>query len=417
MKVLGNRQLLIIAGAEVISNLGNWIAMQAIFALLIFDKGGGVAQSAAIYLAGLGPTMLLGPVAGWLVDRCDRRRLMIASELLSGLVIACMIFATRVELIYLLLVLASICGTVMAPARGSAVPDLVEPAELTRANAFMQQVNGLTRIGAPLAGAAIVASVTPQTALLIDVVSFLLSAIILRFLPAMPPRAASAANREAKGKPSLLKVLQAVMREVPILRVLLPFMLVLGCVIMAYDISSSVYVRDVMEGSIAMKGLLASLIGLGMGIASLALMLIKGERNLERDYVAGLLMVIGLPLSFALGDLSGSPALARAAVFLGCLLGGLGIGIANVQGATLIQRHAPPGWLGRLNGATQSVFTAGQVTGMLATPLLIPSVVSFGVYFGVGTLILLLISIRTIFSLSRGRRAGSTPANEVAIGD
>lgn len=423
MSILRNRSLLIMAGAQVVSNLGNWVAMQAIIALLIFQRGGGVAESTLIFLCGLGPSLVLSPFAGWLVDRFDRRRLMIASELLSGLVVTGLIFATRTEAIYPLLVLASAAGTVMMPARGSVLPDVVPPADLTRANAFAQQVDGLTRIFAPLVGAGVVAVVAPQMALFLDVVSFMLSALILGAIPALPPRreeVPAIENVEAapagERKPGTLQVLRSVASRVTLLRVLLPFNLALGLVLISFDVTVSVYVRDVLQGSIAMQGMIVSLIGAGTGAASFMLMLLQGERNLERDYIFGLVLVICLPAAVALGYLAGWPALARIVLIIGSLLGGLGIGLANVQGDTLVQRITPDGWLGRTNAALQSVFAAGQMAGLLVTPMLVPGVVSFGMYFGAGTLVLLLLILRTMLTLFRGRPAGSVTANEVASG-
>jgi len=419
VSVLRNRSLLIMAGAEAVSNLGNWIAMQAVIALLIFQQGGGVAESTWLLVCGLGPSMVLGPFAGWLVDRYDRRLLMIASELLSGLIVTALIFIDEPALVYPLIALATAAGTVMVPARSSVLPDLVAPADLTRANAFAQQVNGLTRVLAPLIGAGIVAVVNTQTALLLDVLSFLLSALILGLLPTLPPRrerdAAPGESREKE--PGILQVLWSVINRVPLLRFLLPFNLLLGLVMISFDITLAVYARDVLQGSIAMKGLVASLIGGGMGAASLTLMLLKGERSLERDYLIGLAMVICLPVAFSLGSLAGGSAAARVIVILGSLLGGLGIGWANVQGNTLIQRIAPDGWLGRINGGLQSVFTGGQLLGLVATPLLVPGVVSFGVYFGAGALVLLLLMGRTALALRRGHLTENVTPGEVVGGD
>jgi MFS family permease len=416
MKVFLNRALLIMAGAESASNVGNWIAMIAIYMILIWQKGGGVGQSAAIYLAGLGPTMLLGPVAGWLCDRFDRRRLMIVSELLSGLCIAGMMLTSGTGWIYALLVAQSVCGTVMAPARSTVVPDVVAAEDLTRANAFLIQLNGLTRIGAPLIAALVISVVAPRTALLLDVISFLVSAAILSLLPKLPPRR-ERPRQESGPRASLLQTLRSVYRQVPEVRHLFPIMFSLGLMLIAFDIASAVYVRDVMRASIAFKGVIASVIGAGMGLAALALMLLKGRRNVWRDYITGALLLICLPGAYALGTVTGHLFLARAVVLAGCLLGGMGSGVAGVQGQVLMQRIAPEGWLGRFSGALQSVVVAGQITGMFLTPLLVPDVVSFGVYFGVGAAVLLLIAVQAGLALGVWRRDAHHTADEVAHGD
>ncbi len=54
--------------------------MMAVLAMVLFRGGGGVKESSLIMLAGLLPTLLFSPVAGWLCDRFDRKWLMIISE-------------------------------------------------------------------------------------------------------------------------------------------------------------------------------------------------------------------------------------------------------------------------------------------------------------------------------------------------
>jgi MFS family permease len=77
-----NHHLLILGFAESVSGVGNWITALAIYALIVFRGSGDVLESSGVLLAGLGPMLLCSPLAGWLCDRFDRKRLMIASEVL-----------------------------------------------------------------------------------------------------------------------------------------------------------------------------------------------------------------------------------------------------------------------------------------------------------------------------------------------
>jgi hypothetical protein len=73
----------------------------------------------------------------------------------------------------------------------------------------------------------------------------------------------------------------------------------------------------------------------------------------------------------------------------------LGNGLLLVQSGTLLQLLAPPRLLGTLSGILQSTFVAGQLVGLLATPFLIPSILSIGFLFGIDTLALLLLAAGT----------------------
>lgn len=160
-----NRNLIILGLSETISNIGIWIAMMAIMSRVVFTGGGGVAESGGIALAGLAPVLLLSPLAGWLCDRYDLRLLMALSRVLAAVWMAGLVVTQRVELVYLLLVLESASSVVMTPARQAAVPMLVKTEQLTVANAFLQQLGGITKVGAPLVGGALLTILTPAQAI------------------------------------------------------------------------------------------------------------------------------------------------------------------------------------------------------------------------------------------------------------
>jgi MFS family permease len=397
MSVLRNRSLLTLAGAELVTSLGSWITSMALFAIMIFEGTGGVGESTAIFLAGLAPSVLLGPVAGWAADRFDRKWLMIASQLLSGLAVSALIFVERLAWIYLILVLHSIAGAAMGPARQAAMPALVDRADLTRANAFMQQWTGGIKMVAPMLAGAVLTILPPRQAIILDVISYALAAAALALLPALS--ASRSEERPVGAKPgesgwaALRRTVGELNRRAPLLRLIFPGMFLLAVVLMAYDVTAAVFVRDVLRSSSDFFGLSIGLIGAGTAVAGLGLMLVRGERNPWRDLLLGFLLMTAIPLTLALAFFAGNPDLGRAVVLAGSLLGGLGLGVANVQGQTLIQLLAPNGWVGRLGGLFQSVTVAGHITGLLLTPLIVPEPVSFGLFFAVGAGLLILFCL------------------------
>ena len=146
-----NKHLLTLGLAETISGVGNWITMMAVFSLLIFKGGGDIWQSSGIMLAGLLPLLIFSPLAGKLADRFSKKYLMIASELLSGLTILLIFLTKRPDWILGLVAVQAALSSVMGPARQALVPSLVsQPTELTRANAWLQQLASFTKIGAPM---------------------------------------------------------------------------------------------------------------------------------------------------------------------------------------------------------------------------------------------------------------------------
>ncbi len=407
--ILKNRSLLILGIAESISNVGNWITMMALFALLLFHGRGGVAESSAIMLAGLGPLLLLGPLAGWFSDRFNRKRLMIAAQLLSGLpVIAIILIGLLLPeenlLIYLLLALQAAFLSLMTPARQAAVPTLVDKENLARANAFLQQLSSFVKIGAPMLGGALVALVGPHLAMALDVATFLLAAAVLAVLPALPPQAQSrpaAPQHTVIDAGASTPAVWPTLRRSPRLRLLFLTLFLVILVIMGFDILSALVVRDVLRADETLFGLIIGLIGLGSVIAGLVVMARKEAADPWRDVVAGLVGLAILPATtFAAGRLP-DPHTARWLVGVGALLGGVGNGFVVVQVGTLLQLLSPPTLLGRMSGLLQSAIAAAQLITIIALPLLVPALLTGNTFFALGALAILLLAALVALILRR----------------
>ena len=414
-RILHNRSLLILGVAESVSGIGSWITMLAVFSLVVFRGGGTVAQSTGVFVAALLPMLVLSPVAGWLLDRYDRKRLMIASELLAGLSVAGLIFTDNLWVIYLLLALQSAFNSLMTPARQAVVPDLVPPAELTQANAFLQQLAGLIKVAAPILGGALLAVLNPHTAIVFDVLSYAISALVLTRLPMLPPPTspesrAAHATQQPLGQPAAPTAgILSLLRDLPRLRLLFVGIFMTTVIIIGFDVLSSIFTRDVLKGDESTFGLLIGLVGLGTVASAAWLMVTKRQRSLWRDVIMGLLLLALLPLLAALGAWSGNPALATVALASGCLIAGIGMGFIHVQSGTLLQTLTPPALLGRAAGMFQSTAVAGQMVGLLLTPLLVPAVFTPAAYLALAGLAILLVVAYMAITVRRTRPMAALP--------
>lgn len=411
--ILHNRSLLLLGLAESISNIGNWVTVMAIYAIVVFHGDGGVAESSAVMLAGLGPMLIFSPVAGWLSDRFDRKWLMISSQVLSALPIIAIIVAGPGPLIYLFLALQTAFTTLMLPARQAVVPLLVPQSELARANALLQQTNSFVKIGGPILGGVIVGLLGAGHAMLLDVVSFTLAAVVLLWLPPLPPprpaakgAATTSSASEGDSPPRRPDSILGVLRHSAPLRLLFLSIFVAIVAIMGFDVLGSLYVRDVLLAQEGLFGLLIGLIGLGSLLSAGWLMLRRRPRNPWQDLAWGLLLLSGIPLLMAAGFWVGDPRLAKWLVAFALLLGGLGNGLVSVQVWTLLQALSPPARLGRMGGLFQSSIAAAQLTTILVTPWLVPARLSIGQYFALSAAILMLLAL-ALFATWRGLPAAA----------
>ncbi|HVM11082.1 MAG TPA: dTMP kinase [Actinomycetota bacterium] len=123
--------------AMLVSSLGDWVGFVAV-TVLVTDPdiaGGNPAFAVSgVMLARLLPSIVFGPFAGVLVDRFDRRKLMVISDISRGVMYASLPFLGTLPAIYLLSFAIECFSLLWAPARDASVPNLVPRRQLANAN-------------------------------------------------------------------------------------------------------------------------------------------------------------------------------------------------------------------------------------------------------------------------------------------
>jgi predicted MFS family arabinose efflux permease len=177
---------------QVVSQLGDWFDTIAVYTLVLELTGSGRAV-AFILIARFLPSVVMGPLAGVLADRFNRRTIMIVSDLLRALIVLGFLFIRRPEqlwIIYALTVLQLALSTFFEPAKTAAIPSIVTPRELVPANAISSVTwSVMLTLGAAIGGA-VTGSFGTDAAFVLDSVSYLASAaLIARIrLPKRPER-------------------------------------------------------------------------------------------------------------------------------------------------------------------------------------------------------------------------------------
>lgn len=179
--------------AQTISRWGDTFNSVALV-ILVYQLTGSGVRVAGVVAFEIVPVVLLGFVAGAVVDRSSRRRVMIGADLGRALVATGLVlFHEELAVVYLSAFLLSAFSVFFNPAAASAVPELVADDEIVGANSAVWSGAVISQIAlAPVAGA-LVALAGPGPAFGINAVSFLVSAALLRGLPigARPARAAT----------------------------------------------------------------------------------------------------------------------------------------------------------------------------------------------------------------------------------
>jgi dTMP kinase len=334
-----------------LSSLGDWLSILALIALAPqVTNGGGVAKSSAVggvFLVTLLPALLLGPVAGALADRFDRRMTMIIGDVIRGLLFLSIPLFPNLTWIYVAKFLAGVTSLFWNPAAAATMPNLVPKEKLERAN----QLSLLTTYGsAPLAAGLFsvmaliihgLSLVTPflhtasngnssaYLALFFNAVSYFVSAITVYFVREI-------SNRRDGDEISVPSTAKAIwegwrfIRQTPVVRGLVIGMLgafsAAGVVIgLGYS-----YIHDTLGGGNAGWGLVfaAIFIGLafGMGFGSR----LFGEHFSRRRLFGVTLTAAAVPLAM----IGLVPNLAVVVIFV-VILGAIS-GIAYPTGFTIV---------------------------------------------------------------------------------
>jgi MFS family permease len=150
------RDFRLLWGGSVISALGTWLLVLAIPAHVLLVTGS-LRDTGLTLAAQYLPVLILGPVAGVVTDRCDRRRLMIATSLFRAGAVAAMLLGTapgRYWVLYAALIAESSGGVLYLPAWQARTPALVGTGPLlSSANSLNALADGAVRlVGGPLGG-------------------------------------------------------------------------------------------------------------------------------------------------------------------------------------------------------------------------------------------------------------------------
>ncbi|MBI3208407.1 MAG: MFS transporter [Candidatus Solibacter usitatus] len=168
--------------AQVISEIGDWMYTVAIYSQLL-DLTGGAAKSIGIaFTMQVLPQMLVSPMAGVLNDVMSRRTVMIISDIARAVIVALMLVAQRMELIwliYVLLFLETVFWATFEPGRSAVIPNITSGEETLLANSLGSITWSFNFAVGFSIGGFMAAVFGKQTVFIFNSLSFLLSASII----------------------------------------------------------------------------------------------------------------------------------------------------------------------------------------------------------------------------------------------
>lgn len=166
---------------DIASLLGDWLNTIAIYTL-VQDLTGSPLALGLVFITKMLPFALASPLAGLVVDRCNRRVLMIVADLLRAVVVLGLLFvrdAGDLWLLYTLTALQLMISAVFIPARSASLPNITSERELVTANALSSATwSTLLAVGAAIGGL-VTNWLGIRTVFVLDSASYLVSAFFI----------------------------------------------------------------------------------------------------------------------------------------------------------------------------------------------------------------------------------------------
>lgn len=353
----GMRIFGIIWFGQLVSTLGSGLTGFAL-SVYVYQSTGSTTQLGLAMLAAILPSLLVSPLAGALVDRWDRRTVMIASDsgaALTTLAIWALLASGNLQIwhIYLANTFSALLGSFQQPAYLASITLLVPREHLGRASGLGQLSEAISRIVAPTLAGLLVVTIQVEGVILIDLATFLFA--VLTLLLVRIPRPAATDEGQA-GKGSLLKESAFGWQYIKTRTGLLGMMVLFAFVNLSFGLQNVLFMPLILSfATPAVMGTVLSVGGLGLLAGSLLMSAWGGTRSKVYGLLAGLFLM-GLTASLV-GLRANAVWIGAANVVMFAL-----IPIVNGSAQAIWQAKVAPDVQGR-------VFATRRLVALVATPL------------------------------------------------
>jgi MFS family permease len=283
---------------------------------------------AAVLVVEFLPSVIVGLLLGPLLDRLQRRSLMIGADAVRVGVFAALPFAPNAGWIVGLAAVAGLANGFFRPAVYAGVPNLVPDEELPQANALLQGVENVFWAVGPILGAAVAEAAGPSAAYAVNAASFVVSILLV---VRIPPRLLQSERALSRGHWSDLRDgFDAALRSPSMRAVLVAWSIAMFATGAANVAEIFLAKHSFSAGDIGF-GLLYGAMGGGLVLGSLGSPAVLSRSGVARTYGASLALM-------AMGYV-GSALSPNVWVASGCVLvAGVGNGVAINCNALLVQR-------------------------------------------------------------------------------
>ena len=391
--------LVLFATTKSVSSLGTSIYSFAISLYILKVTGSGTSFALSILISTL-PRVLLGPIAGSISDRIDRKKMIVSLDFLSGVVLLMLLFLSnlfglQITFIYSATFLLAIINTLFNTCFSAGIPKFVTDRKLVKINSYNSAIESGSSILGPVLAGMVFSFVPMNIFILVNSIAFILAATSEIFIDfnfnksqqddiSTDTISIITIGRDIQEVYSFIRSSQLLSLLVPIsmsinflltasLSVVLPFLIinVLGMTSSQYGFIEGAFAAGMLIAALVVgklpekekkrKGLVIGIIGMGLTVF---IMGIFGIKILQINHIISFTIFIILALLFSFFNLS-----------------------INIPLSVTVQRYIPGYMLGRVMGLIGAISTGLVPIGIILAGVsldIIPAYIIFfvtGVYF------------------------------------
>ena len=397
-----NRGFVRLWSARVVSRFGSALGYVVLIWFVYAETGSALAV-VYVGLAEFLPTIAFGLFSGVIVDRYERRRVIVLSTLgrsaaMGGLVVSLYLLGFDLAVIVVASAIFSVCATFFGPGSQSLLPELVPRQSLDRANGLFESSESVVAIaGSGVAGALLIL-VGAIPSLGIDAVSYLVAALLIAAIgvtaiPARTPSVSTGLIQEVREGLAYLRSARGLL-QLTLISLVANF---LFSIVLTFLV---VYTSDILRGSALIYGVLEALLAAGWGIGGL----LVGRLHLTR-YTGRLAALSGFVEGGVVLGLILLPSVSIALPLV--FLVGLWQGILSVTWLSTVQAGVPQQYQGRYFATDNALSYAAIPGSQILGGVLIVAVGLSTTFLAIG--IASLASSLGYLSLRRVRNLGYDP--------
>jgi DHA3 family macrolide efflux protein-like MFS transporter len=396
--------------AEAVSAIGSWATVVAIWGYAAYEYDATAAEVSLFGIAFSVPGVLLGPLAGAVIDRVGPKATLAIAKVIGIAASLALLGADDFRTLAALSALHGVASTFSHPALQSMPPRLVDEAHLARTNALVSLTDELAIVLGPVAAGIGIAAFGFRGAFVFDAATYALG---LAVLPVVRLRAVRGPEPGAEVESTRLRDALEGWRLVARTGMLRRIVACTFAVHLLYGtalLAEPLYVRDVLERSPSVFAALQTAFGVCLVVGGLVAARL-GDRLASFGWVALGVAGSGLTAIIYLG----TPFVAVA--FLGVGLWGVATAVIAGPSRTLLQRSSPERTHGRVLAADHVAGSGAELLGVALAGVLVGA---FGVPWSITALGLLVAGTAlALYSSAEREEQGATrhtPAGVVPAG-